>query len=783
MDDYVIKASVRDIIEFVLRSGDLTSGFTGISRATEAIKAHQLVQKAYVEGSQAEIPVSYMLSMDGIDLEIGGRIDGLIKENDEFIIDEIKTTTLPLELLDEDFNMLHWAQAEFYGYIYTEQNSIDEMDIQLTYYNLDSKTTKIFRKSFTHEWLENFFMDVTKRYIEWAKIIKSWYDTRNESIINLGFPFSEYRKGQRNLAVSVYKSIKDGKKLFARAPTGIGKTMAVLFPSVKAMGEGLTSKIFYLTAKTVGASVAENACEMMKASGLKLKTITLTAKDKICFMPEATCNPEECPYAKGHFDRINTALEDIFHEDSYTRERIEEYAKKHTVCPFEFSLDLSLWSDCIICDYNYVFDPRAYLKRFFAEGGQGDYILLIDEAHNLVDRAREMFSADINKKSILSLKKTMKDISKPIYKSLSNINNYFIQLRKNCEANGNSLYTDKEKPKEIYSLLYKFTELTEEYLIKNKSAAGNDELMEAYFNALAFLKTADNYNEKYITYIEKIDDDIKLKLFCLDPSELIAEALKRGKSAVFFSATLNPMDYFYDILGGDETSLKISLTSPFPGRNLEVMINNRICTKYKIRENTYNDVAHSIHTFINGKKGNYLVYFPSYKYLNEVCEIFRNLDDEADIICQTSNMKEEDKEEFLSRFNEENTSTLVGFAVMGGVFGEGIDLTGDRLTGAVIVGVGLPQICFERDIIKDYFNEKNGAGFEYAYLYPGMNKVMQAAGRVIRTETDRGVVLLIDERFTGYAYKRLFPPEWRNMHIVRNTDGINHILSDFWAAK
>lgn len=559
--------------------------------------------------------------------------------------------------------------------------------------------------------------------------------------------------------------------------------MAVLFPSVKAMGEGLTSKIFYLTAKTVGASVAENACEMMKASGLKLKTITLTAKDKICFMPEATCNPEECPYAKGHFDRINTALGDIFHEDSYTRERIEEYAKKHTVCPFEFSLDLSLWSDCIICDYNYVFDPRAYLKRFFAEGGQGDYILLIDEAHNLVDRAREMFSADINKKSILSLKKNMKDISKPIYKSLSNINNYFIQLRKNCEANGNNLYTDKEKPKEIYSLLYKFTELTEEYLIKNKSAAGNDELMEAYFNALAFLKTADNYNEKYITYIEKAEDDIKLKLFCLDPSELIAEALKRGKSAVFFSATLNPMDYFFDILGGDETSLKISLTSPFPSSNLEVMINNRICTKYKIRENTYNDVANSIHTFINGKKGNYLVYFPSYKYLNEVCEIFRNLDNEADIICQTSNMKEEDKEEFLSRFNEENTVPLVGFAVMGGVFGEGIDLTGDRLTGAVIVGVGLPQICFERDIIKDYFNEKNGAGFEYAYLYPGMNKVMQAAGRVIRTETDRGVVLLIDERFTGYAYKRLFPPEWRNMHIVRNTDGINHILSDFWTAK
>lgn len=773
-----IKVSVRNLVEFILMGGDLVFGFTGSSRNNEAIKAHQLVQKAGGDNYQKEVHVSYLAEEEDINLEVNGRIDGVIKEDNHYTIDEIKTTTKDLEYIQEDFNILHWAQAKCYGFIFCLQNNLETIDIQLTYYHLETRDIKRFVKPYSLEDLREFFYQLVKEYMEWARIIRDWSITRDISIQQLKFPFGSYRKGQRELAVAAYRTIKEGGKLFAQAPTGIGKTMATLFPTVKALGEGHISKIFYLTAKTITRTIAEDAVTRMYKEGLRFKTVTLTAKDKICFKPGSKCNPEDCEFAKGHYDRVKDALRDILDTDFFTREVIEQYANKHNVCPFEFSLDLSNWCDCIICDYNYAFDPRVYLKRFFMDGG-GDYGFLIDEAHNLVDRAREMFSAELFKKPILTLKTATKDSVPELSKVLNKINSYMVKARKECEENNNH-YLSQEQPKDIYPLLRKFTTIAENWLLSNPKSPLNEEILELYFEIMGFQRTAEYYDERYVTYFEKIGDDVKLKLFCLDPSHLMNEATKRGKSAIFFSATLSPIDYFIYNLGGDEKNYRLKLPSPFDKENLCVLVNDSISTKYRVRDLSYNNIAKSIYSLIISRKGNYLAFFPSYQYMKEIHQRFLDIDPNVGVIIQNPGMNETEREDYLKEFTDDRGGSLVGFAVMGGIFGEGIDLAGDRLSGAVVVGVGLPQICLERDIIKDYFQQLKGSGFEYSYIYPGINKVMQAVGRVIRTEEDRGVVLLIDERFSQYPYRTLLPNEWQPINRVRKSEDIEEITEKFW---
>jgi DNA excision repair protein ERCC-2 len=778
----VVKVSVRNLVEFVLMNGDIVSGFTGSSRNTDAIKAHQIIQKAYGEGFTKEVSLSYTVENVDTNLEISGRIDGLYVGEDRVVIDEIKTTTMDLKFVEEDHNILHWAQAKVYAYIYCMQNNLENIEVQLTYYNLDTKETKKFIKPYTVSELQDFFNGLVEDYMHWAKKIISWNEQRNLSIEELKFPFPSYRKGQRELAVAAYKTIKEGSRLFAQAPTGIGKTMATIFPTIKALGEGHVSKIFYLTAKTITRTIAEKAFENLKSDGLKAKTLTLTAKEKICFKDKTECNPDKCEYAKGHFDRVKPALEDIFSLDTFTREVVEEYSRKHKVCPFEFSLELSNWADCVICDYNYVFDPSASLKRFFMEGG-GDFAFLIDESHNLVDRGREMFSAVLTKKPVLELKKVSKGAAPKLSKVLNKMNTFFIDYRKKCESESKENLIQKESPKEIYQVLNEFLSVAEKYLLEHKDSPFHEELLEEYFNVHSFLRTAEYYDERFVTYIESTKNDVSIKLFCLDPSYLLSECMKKGKAAVLFSATLSPMEYFIQVLGGDENSYRMRLTSPFPRENLCLLIEDKISTRYKRREYTYDKITETISNVVQGKKGNYLVFFPSYQYMNEVHNRFIEANKDVNVIVQNSGMTEEERESFLDNFSESSEQTLTAFAVMGGIFGEGIDLTGDKLSGAIIVGVGLPQVCLERDIIRDYFNETKGVGFEYAYIYPGMNKVLQAVGRVIRTESDRGVVLLIDERFSENTYKRLFPPEWQPIRVGNNIENIKLNLKRFWNNK
>lgn len=772
MSEIKQRVSVRTLVEFVLRQGDLQTGVTGGSRMVEGIHAHQFLQKKRGSEYQPEVTLRITYHEEDFILEIHGRADGLFKKESGICIEEIKSTTLDLELIDESYSLLHWAQAQCYAYILADQEKLTQVEVQLTYIQLDSHDTKTFTRVHSFEELEEFFLNLVQHYLAWARRMSSWAELRNTSIGDLQFPYPSYRPGQRELVVAAYKTIKEGKRLFAQAPTGIGKTFGTIFPALKSLAEGLGTPVFYLTAKTMTRTVAEKSLATLQSQGLSLKRLTLTAKDKICFCPESACTPEECTYAKGYYDRVGQAVEEMFKGDAWDREHIEQCARDHAVCPFEFSLDLANWADFIICDYNYVFDPRVYLKRFFLEGG--DYTFLVDEAHNLVDRAREMFSAELKKEEFLHLKYVVQEDETTLAKRLQTVNNHLVKLRKK------GLEVEKEAPISMYSSLEKFLKEAEKVFKKEESPAWMERLTELYFKTLGFLRTAESYDEHYVTYYRNSEQEFVVKLFCVDPSKRLAEGLDRGRAAVLFSATLSPIEYFIQILGGEMTSYKLKLGSPFPSENLCLMVHNRISTKYNQRASTMGEVAEAIAAVVQAKTGNYLVYFPSYDYLHEVLQRFQGLCPELRVLSQTIGMTEEAREEFLEAFQSDPAETLVGFALMGGIFGEGVDLTGDRLSGAIIVGVGLPQIGPEREIIRSHFETSHQLGFEFAYMYPGMNKVLQAVGRVIRTEKDRGVVLLIDERFSRTAYKKLFPKEWKLVQYVGDKEQIHPILDEFW---
>ena len=778
----VFRIAVRELVEHALRSGDIEFGFLSTTRPVEGIRAHQRVQKARPDNYLSEISVSYHVETEQFLVEVRGRIDGVYcdlesSKPEMVIIDEIKSTSRDLDRLQEDGNPVHWAQAKCYAYIYAAEEGLDEVGVQLTYYHLESGRMREFLRAFTLEELKRDFDGFIERYLEWAKEVAVWSGVRDESIRRLDFPFASYRRGQRQMAVDVYRTIRNSGQLIVQAATGIGKTMAALFPAVKAIGEGHSEKIFYLTARTTGRKAAQKALDELKQRGLRAKSITLTAKDKICFNPDSLCSAEECEFAKGHYDRIGEAMKCLFETDSHTREVIEDNAKRYRVCPFEFSLDLTLWGDCIICDYNYAFDPRVYLRRFFLEA-RGDYTFLVDEAHNLVDRSREMFSAEIRKQPFLDLRRRIKGELPRVHKSMGKINAWMVKARKKCEEEGDSL-SEKNPPSDLFPLLRDFAVFSERWLSLNLRTDCREELLDLYFTVTGLLRVADQYDESYVTCFAREKSDLSLKLFCLDPSGQLREALKRCGAAVFYSATMTPSDYFKDLLGCERLAGRLVLPSPFPAENLGLFIADGISTLYRQRERTKQKVADAILAMVEHKKGNYLMYFPSYEYMTLVYDALCERKLELETVIQTPAMGEAERDAFLERFAQENKRTLVGFAVMGGIFGEGIDLVGDRLSGVAVVGVGLPGISMETELIRDYFTRLSDTGFEYAYLFPGINRVLQAAGRVIRTDSDRGVVLLIDQRFSTPRYRSLLPAEWRPVR-ARHEEQLEAGLGRFW---
>lgn len=776
-----MRISVRNLVEFVMRQGDIDSRYASPDRAQEGSRIHRMLQKQAGDGYRAEVYFSYDVENFIVPLTVEGRADGIFIENGETFIDEIKTVAVPFEQVHENYNELHWAQAMCYGLFYCEQENLKNITIQLTYFQVDTEEIKRFRRKMTAEELSEFFDNILRKFENWACLERDWAAVRDPSAKALKFPFPEYRRGQRSLAVTAYKAITDENVVFCQAPTGIGKTVSTLFPAVKAIGEGEAEKIFYLTAKTITRQVAEESCDIMARQGLRLKSVTLTAKEKICFKDECICNPDACEYAKGHLNRVNDALyELLLQNDRITREVVEENAKRHRVCPFELQLDATLWSDCIICDYNYLFDPRVYLRRFF-DGRRGDYVFLVDESHNLVDRARSMYSAELQKSTFLSLKKLFPKESK-IYKALNKVNSAFLENRKECEAEGGLLISE-ESPDSLFPPLERFTNAASEWLKKYPQSKQEEELLSVYFETLNFLRIADFYDEHYVTMQRAYSSELRVRLMCLDPSANLAKCLERGKGAVMFSATLTPIDYYRKILGGGDEAKELVLPSPFARENLGLFVANRVGTRYKQREETLPEIVDLIYTVINAKQGHYMVFLPSYAYMNLVTGAFKEKYPDVPVLIQESEMDETQREEFLRNFDNEDGNLLLGFCVLGGIFSEGIDLKGERLIGSIIVGVGLPQLNTEQDILRDYFNDLNGQGFDYAYRFPGMNKVLQAAGRVIRGENDRGVVLLIDDRFMQSGYRSLFPSHWNGFGTVRDSTELKNYLTYFWNSR
>lgn len=778
-EETIIRISVRSLVEFILREGDIDNRVSGSMEKDAMLlggKIHRKIQSRMGTNYTAEVPLKIQMPCDGFVLQIEGRADGVLKDDGKVLIDEIKGILRSLEHLEAPVPV-HLAQAKCYAYIYAVQNSLKCIDVQMTYCQMETEEIRRFCQEFEFQELQTWFQDLVTQYEKWAKFEIEWRNVRNDSIRQIEFPFP-YREGQRDLVISVYRTILRKKKLFIQAPTGVGKTMATVFPAVRAVGEGLGEKIFYLTAKTIMRTVAEQAFSLLKEKGLLYKTITLTAKEKICFCEEAECNPDACPYAKGHFDRVNDAVFDLItHSGDWSREVLEEQAKKHMVCPFEMSLDVSNWADAVICDYNYAFDPQAHLKRFFSESGKGEYLFLIDEAHNLVERGREMYSASLYKEDLLEVRKLVKAEDPKLAKRLSECNQQFLELKRECEH-----YQILKSVSHIALKLMNVLSKLEDYLEECKDAEKKKRVLDFYFAVRSFLNVHDIMDENYVIFSEMMEDGrFQIKLFCVNPAVNLQNYLEQGNSTIFFSATLLPVHYYKKLLSVEKDDYAVYAHSSFPQENKFLFIGTDVSTRYTRRgESTYQRFARYIAVMAEQKKGNYMAFFPSYRFLEEVHTCFLEcVDHEVDSICQVSYMDEEQREEFLEEFEREREKSLVAFCVMGGIFSEGIDLTDDKLIGAVIAGTGLPQVCTEREILKQYFNAADMDGFDYAYLYPGMNKVLQSAGRVIRTESDRGVILLLDDRFRAMRYREVFPREWQQYQLgsVKN---LEQEIRTFW---
>lgn len=771
--------SVRNLVEFIFREGDIdnrSSRAMSADAMMEGTRIHRKFQGSMGKEYQAEVPLSLVVEGDLYELTVEGRADGIFTEDGKCFVDEIKGMYRKVELFEKPV-FVHRAQAMCYAYIFALQNNMETIGIQMTYCNLETEQTKYFREEFSFEEIKKWFDDLMEEYGKWATFQCEMKNQRQASIKELDFPY-EYRPGQKKLVSDVYRTIMRQKLLFMQAPTGVGKTISTIFPAVKAVGEELADRIFYLTAKTITATVAKETFALLEKNGYRAKTIQITAKEKLCPCDEMECNPVTCPYAKGHFDRVNDAVFDLLHRcEMIERDDILLQADRYTVCPFELCLDTASWCDNVICDYNYVFDPNVYLKGFFQEGIKGDYIFLIDEAHNMVERSRQMYSAQIYKEDFLTVKRIMKEHSRSIEKALEKCNKILLGMKRECEN-----YTVYDTFGNMVFSFMRLMTLLDEFLQKANEFPGKRDVMDFYFELRNFLNIYDLVDEHYVMYSElEADGRFMLKLFCVDPSLNIQKRLDKGKSAVFFSATFLPVNYYKSLLSTKKDNYAIYADSTFDSKKRLLAMATDVSTRYTRRSRSeYERIAGYINAVVTQKTGNYMVFFPSYKMMNDVADIYcEKYADETELMLQKNNMSEAEREEFLDRFSEESDRTLVAFGIMGGIFGEGIDLKNDRLIGAIVVGTGLPQISNERTILKDYYDAENGCGFDYAFRYPGINKVLQAAGRVIRTTEDTGVILLLDERFWQREYDLLYPREWSDRKPC-NIANVGKLVADFW---
>ena len=770
--------SVHELVDFLLRAGDIDNRINNTATMNEGTLIHAYYQSRQGKNYLSEFPLLESFKVNDYEISLEGRADGIIDLENSAIIDEIKSTIAPLEDYYEQNKEWHLGQAKCYALMYAHLKGYDRISIRLTYIHQLDKSQMIKNFDYLTTELEKEINDLFKEYLEFFEIIYNRKLARNESAKSIVFPYDNFREGQKDLAKYSYGVAKHGGILFAEAPTGIGKTISTLYPCVKSFADGENEKIFYLTAKSSGKEMAFNASKLLIENGLKGSAITLVAKDKICFSTGKACNPDECPFAKGYYNKIREIIKGtILSRDVIDTNEVASIARKYAVCPFELQLDLSLYMDIIVCDYNYFFDPMVYLKRFF-DGDASKMLVLVDEAHNLVERGRSMYSASFEYFKFKQVRRSLRHFE---HKKLKTAQTRLTKLFKS--------FADLPLGNTKIPMLSK-THLNaiEAYLVacndvnKNHHSVVTDEFKEFYLELNKFMKLLDFYDDTFALYVTKNERDyLRISLFCIDPSEHLKRTFNQVKGKIIFSATLSPSDYYIDMIGGDKNDPYLSLPSPFDKNNLKLLVAPKVSVKYKNRNETFEEVSDYIKEFISHKIGNYFIYVPSYEYLEQIVPYLQGID--ADLLIQEKDMTEEEKESFLSCFVEKPKKTTIGIAVIGGAFSEGIDLVGERIIGVVVVGVGLPQICFERDLIKDYFNKVKKDGYNYAYISPGINKVMQAVGRVIRSENDRGAALLIDDRYLIDDYHELFKNTYSNYEVVTCKEDIKEQVENFWRNK
>ena len=771
-----LRLSVHQLVDFLLRSGDIDNRVFNRSSMSEGSRLHSEYQGRQSSNYMSEYPLAVTLNVDEIEILLEGRADGIIKKSDgSYVIDEIKTTVEELEKFHTDNLEWHLGQAKCYAYMFAKANDLEFIGIKLTYIR-QGKEKEQFIDSYVFNYLEleQFVIDLINDYLEFYNIIFAKLEKRNQSIESLNFPFKKYRQGQRELAKYCYAVATKRKRLFVEAPTGIGKTISTIFPFIKSLKDDEKSKIFYLTAKTSGKEAAHQAIKILKENGLSLSDIIITAKDKICFCKGQACNPDECPFTKGYYDKIQTVLRyALLTYDDFDLSLITHIAYDNQICPFEFELDLSLFMDVIVCDYNYMFDPISYMKRYFDEDSS-HFLALIDEAHNLVDRSRDMYSASLSYETFKEARKSVRRSKLHKLKlALSKMNKMFKEYLDIEDGNHIVNRFNDNTYKTISSFITTMQDIN-----KNENKEMSKDLLSFYLDVNRFSRMLEFVDKNYLCFYVKDKDNVILNLNCLDASSYLSSILSRIKGSVLFSATLSPLDYYVNTLGGDDSDAQLVLPSPFPRENLKIIISPNVSIRYKNRDTSYQKVADYIASFIKNKIGNYFVFLPSYEYLHNLMPHI-NIEN-VDIFEQDREMSDEEREAFLLNFKPNPEKTTIGFVIVGGAFGEGIDLVSDRLIGAVIVGIGMPKINFVSDQIDAYYDTLGLSGYNYAYLNPGMNKIMQALGRVIRSEEDKGAVLLIDERYLNNEYRDLFKAEWRDYEVAFTPDEVSGICKKFF---
>lgn len=772
---------IYDLVQYVFRGGSLDPLAYSGNKNGVSIASHKLHSEAPRLESKS---LCIRTEIDGINTVLYA--DGGIYF-DNGVLKKLVVVDYPLDYIDAGFLEIVEKEMAICAYVACKSLGYDSIDYDITIMRAQSDEERHFSSSAQLSELNDSFELVMALFAPFASIVKQRAVDVTDQLKGLHFPFEGgAREGQRDFIIDVARAIKSKKRLIVQAPTGTGKTMAGIFPALKAMAKKEADKIFYFTGKTTTALAALNAIEILREQLPDLRVIHISAKDKCCvtYGPRAIkrCDARHCLVARDYFDKINVALLDLLENyRTYTKDVIDEVSARYGVCSYELSLELSEWCEVIICDYNYLFDLQAYLRRYFEVPPEAKFVFLIDEAHNLPDRAREMYSSTLYRAQIEAIANRFPSMEAygsacaDLLELFDELNEYAMHEKMEMDGDVYGFYINSEPPSSIIERFSAFVNACKRALKKHD----DDEVHEVFLEARKLTKIMDIYDKRFTMYVESHNDEVKLRIMCLDPSFMLDNLMQNGISTILFSATLSPLDYFADVLGCKRAQT-LSLSSPFDKDNQCLLCVNNISTRYADRSASAGNIASIIRAMIAGKSGNYIVYFPSYKYLTDVYDIFTKKYPQIPVTCQSRSMSERAKIEFLDSFDDKKEGTLVGFCVLGGSFSEGIDLRGERLIGAMIVGVGLPTISTELNIIKEHYDNTRENGYAYIYTYPGMIKVTQAAGRVIRSDDERGVVLLVDDRFATPEYQEIMPEYWSHMKYFNNAKDLYNEILGFW---